>query len=436
MASLRNRLVLGILAIFGLFSLTYYYHQLRAQPPLNFDLSKLAGQTNLVPVVIIGSGPAGLGAGIYCARAGLHTLILDGSKPGGLLMGTSDVENWPGEKRILGPALIDKLRAQNQALGVKFVTATVSQVDFQQWPFELTTTDNLKLHALTVIIATGANPKTLQVPGEADYWGKGVSACAICDAPYFKDEQVVVVGGGDSALEEALQLAPHAAQVTILVRGEKLRAAVQMQQRIQAIAKIKVRYRTQIKQILGDGTKVTGIEVCETLADGTEQQNKMAVDGVFLAISYHPNTKLFQGQVALDQAGYIQVSGRTQATSVAGVFAAGEVDDHYYRQAGIACAEGNKAALDVDRFLQRIGFIYYRRGKGSHEFYIRERDRRMVMVSRHANETIKRKTLRSAIFTMRQGIKRFANDWRHSMIYPRWNLISKSLTWIFEGTEP
>lgn len=357
MARFSTKILLGIMLGVGTLGVVHFYKQIEA--PV-FDLNLISKYRKLVPVAIIGSGPAGLGAGIYAARAGLHTVIIEGSKPGGLLMGTTDVENWPGEKLILGPDLITKLRLQNQELGVKFMTATVDQVDFSKWPYEITTTDKIKLNALTVIVATGATPKTLGVPGEQEYWGKSVSACAICDAPYFKDLNVAVVGGGDSAMEEALQLAAYAKQVLIIVRGDKLRASARMQARVQALPeKIKIIFNSSIQKIIGNGEDVTGIEIItkDAPANNSESQVvQLPIDGVFLAIGYDPNTALFMGQLDLDPAGYIKVMGRTQATSKPGVFAAGEVSDNAYRQAGIACAEGNKAALDADRFLQSIGF--------------------------------------------------------------------------------
>lgn len=361
MARFSTKILVSLVVGVVILGTVHFYKQLEANPI--FDLNLINNYRKLVPVAIIGSGPAGLGAGVYAARAGLHTVILEGSKPGGLLMGTTDVENWPGEKLILGPDLITKLRSQNQDLGVKFMTATVEKVDLSKWPYEITTTDQVKLNALSIIIATGAAPKTLGVPGEQEYWGKSVSACAICDAPYFKDLNVVVVGGGDSAMEEALQLAAYAKQVTIIVRGDSLRASARMQARVQALSgKIKIVFNSKIQKIIGNGKEVTDIElITKNLASKESTSNQaqvtqMPIDGVFLAIGYDPNTKLFTGQIELDQAGYIKVQGRTQATSKPGVFAAGEVSDSYYRQAGIACAEGNKAALDADRFLQSIGF--------------------------------------------------------------------------------
>ena len=355
MAKFSTKFLLGLVVGAGVLGTVHFYKRVEATAA--FDLDHLASAKNLVPVVIIGSGPAGLGAGVYTARAGLYTIVIDGSKPGGLLMGTTEVENWPGEKIILGPDLIAKLRAQNQALGVKFMTATVAKVDLSQWPYEITTSDNLKIKALAVIVATGAAPKILGVPGEQEYWGKSVSACAICDAPFFKDLNVVVVGGGDSAMEEALQLAAYAKQVTVLVRGDKLRASVRMQTRVTALSNVKIIFNSSIKKIVGNGTEVTSIELVTKEPSAEQPQiTHMPIDGVFLAIGYDPNTKLFAGQLELDQVGYIKNQGRTQATSKPGVFSAGEVNDNYYRQAGIACAEGNKAALDADRFLQSIGF--------------------------------------------------------------------------------
>lgn len=318
-----------------------------------FDLESILEVENLVPVVIIGSGPAGLAAGVYTARAGIYTVLVEGSKPGGLLTETTLVENWPGETQILGPTLMTNFKKQAQGLGVQFLTDVVTQVDFKQWPYKIQTADGLNLHALSVIVSTGASPRRLGVTGESEYWSHGVSACAVCDAPYFKNKNVIVVGGGDSAAEQALQLAPHARSVTLLVRKDRLRASHSMQQKIAALSNVKILFNSQIKQIFGDGSKVTGVEL---LNDQTKLVEVMPIDGVFLAIGHDPATKIFQNQLAMDEQGYINLDGRSQKTNVSGVFAAGEVSDHVYRQAGVAAGEGIKAALDAVNFLQSISF--------------------------------------------------------------------------------
>lgn len=316
-----------------------------------YNLDMLQEKENVVPIVIIGSGPAGLSAAIYGARANRDTLVIEGSEPGGLLTKTTKVENWPGEVSIQGPEIVKKMREHAAHLGVNFLADTVENVDFTQWPFVITTDDGLTIHALTVIIATGANPRKLDIPGE-DL--SGVSSCAVCDAPFFKNEDVVVVGGGDSAVEEAIQLATAGVQsVTVLVRGPQMRAAASMQERLKDYENIQVQYNVQPIQVIGDGDKVTGLKVIDAK---TKAESEIVTGGVFLAVGHIPSTQLFQGKIDLDAGGYIQLRGRSQETSVEGVFAAGDVEDHVYRQARVAEGSGVKAALDAEGFLQKIGF--------------------------------------------------------------------------------
>lgn len=315
-----------------------------------YNLDVLEKVENIRPIVIIGSGPAGLSAGIYGARANRETLIIEGNEPGGLLTKTTTVENWPGEVSIQGPDIVKKMREHAEHLGVSFLADSVESVDLSQWPFVITTGDGLELHALTLIIATGANPRKLNIPGE-DL--SGVSSCAVCDAPFYtKEDEVAVVGGGDSAIEEACWLARYAKSVTILVRGPKMRAAASMQDRLKDYPSIKVLYNVQPQEVLGDGEKVTGVRLMD--AAGNEQE--LAISGLFLAIGHIPNSQLFKGQIDLDGNGYIMLRGRSQETSVEGVFAAGDVEDHVYRQARVAEGSGVKAGLDAESFLQKIGF--------------------------------------------------------------------------------
>lgn len=316
----------------------------------NYNLDTLKSQENIVPIAIIGSGPAGLSAAIYGARANRATLVIEGAEPGGLLTRTTAVENWPGEVSIQGPDIVRKMREHAEHLGVNFLADTVESVDFSTWPFAITTGDGITIHALTVIIATGANPRKLGITGEEL---SGVSSCAVCDAPFFKGRDVAVVGGGDSAAEEAIQLATFVKSVTVLVRGEQMRAAASMQDRLKAYENIRVMYNAQPIEILGDGQKVTGVQL---LNSKTKEQSTLTVGGVFLAVGHVPNTALFEGQIALEAGGYVSLKGRSQETSVAGVFAAGDVEDHVYRQARVAEGSGVKAALDAETFLQNIGF--------------------------------------------------------------------------------
>lgn len=321
-------------------------------PNFSANIANLKGKKNLVPVLILGSGPAGLSAAIYTSRE-VPTVVLHGGKPGGLLTDTSLVENWPGERSILGSDLIGKLQQQAEAFGARFVEDSVTSVDFSQWPFVLKTADQTTLHALTVIICTGAKPKMLGIPGEEKYWASGVTSCAVCDAPFFKNEDVVVIGGGDSAVEEATQLARHVKSVTILVRGDRMRAAGAMQGRLSGYPNVSTRYGVEPREIVGDGARVTGIEVFD--------KNKQALEiipitGVFLAIGHQPNTQLFTESLTLDNGGYIEIGCHCQETSVSGVYAAGDVADPTYRQAGVAAGDGIKAALDSLAFLRSVGF--------------------------------------------------------------------------------
>ncbi len=317
-----------------------------------FDLKNLEGKENIFPIVIIGSGPAGLSAGLYGARAKKKTLVIEGEKPGGLLTETSYVENWPGFKAILGKDLMKELKEQAAHFGAQFLNDVVEKVDFTQWPYVIHTEDGKKIYALTVIIATGASPISLNIPGEQEYWGKGVTTCAICDAPFFQDKEVVVVGGGDSAIAESIQLSAYAKKITILVRKDRMRAAPTNQELLAGHPHVSIIYNVEVKKIMGDGKQVTSIELYNN-KDKTTQT--MSTSGVFLAIGHKPNTQLFKGKVALDKNGYVEVKDRTQLTSIEAVFAAGDVEDHRYRQAGVSAAHGIAAALDADMFLNEHG---------------------------------------------------------------------------------
>ncbi len=311
-------------------------------------LKNALGKSPIVDVAIIGSGPAGLSAALYCARLNLYTVTFDGKTPGGQLTKTSEVENWPGLPKMMGTDMIRGLREQAISFGVRMASDTIGRIDLSTWPFLLWTEEGKRVYALSIILATGANPRKLDVPGEDEYWGKGVTTCAICDAPFYKNCDVVVVGGGDSAVTEALQLVGYAKSITLLVRGDHMRATPIMQERLKDHKHIKVLYNTHITNIVGDGKSVTGIEVVTNDKDA----RMLPIDGVFLAIGHEPNTALVKHAVACDTYGYIVMHDRSQATSVPGVFAAGDVCDNEYRQAGVAAGDGIKAALDVEKFLR------------------------------------------------------------------------------------
>lgn len=317
------------------------------------DINKILDESDIVPAVVIGSGPAGNSAALYLARAGVgQVLVLTGSKPGGLLTETTWVENWPGIPREMGPEIMKHSKEQAQAAGAQFVFATVESVDFSTWPFVLTTDAGQEIKALTVVIATGASPRKLGVPGEEKYWGGGgVTSCAKCDAPFFKNKDVVVIGGGDSAVEEASILSPFAKNVTILVRKETMRAQATGQEHLKELDNVKIRYNHELKKIMGDDSDLNKIEVFNNKTNETTQE---PMDGVFYAIGHDPNIAPFKDVVALDK-GYIKVFGRSQQTSVCGVFAAGDVEDPEYKQAGTSAGDGIKAGLDAVNFLHGIG---------------------------------------------------------------------------------
>ena len=318
---------------------------------LNFDLDIAREKKNIIPIAVIGSGPAGLSAALYGARSAIYTVVFEGPKPGGQLTDTTYVENWPGTKKLLGSELINQNKSQAEQFGAIMASDTIECVDFSQWPFRLQTSEGHEVHALSVIIATGANPKHLQVPGETGYWLHGISACATCDAPFFKDKKIVVVGGGDSAIEEATLLASYAQHVTLMARGD-LRAAPAMKKRLKNYNNIQVMLDTSITQFIGNKNSLTDIEI---INNKDKSKRKMPIDGVFLAIGHIPNSQIFKDFLKLDDLGYIKLI-KQQETSIPGIFAAGDVSDPLYKQAGTSAGDGIKAGMDAINFLQGIGY--------------------------------------------------------------------------------
>ena len=299
-------------------------------------------------LVIIGSGPAGLTAAIYGSRANLNPTLYMGSVPLGQLMLTSEVENYPGfVDPVLGPTLMEKMRSQAERLGAKLIQEDVVGVRFDRHPFELDTSGGQTTKALSVIIATGANPRRLDLPSESRLQGKGVSNCAVCDGFFFKGKDVAVVGGGDTAMEEATYLTNLAASVQVIHRKGELRASAALREEATSDPKIKFKWNSIVTDILGNG-RVEGVTVKDV---NTGEVTRLDVQGVFVAIGYEPNTKLFEGKLELEPNGYLKVWNETE-TSVPGVFAAGDVKDWKYRQAVTAAADGCKAALDADRYLR------------------------------------------------------------------------------------
>ncbi len=297
-------------------------------------------------VIIIGSGSAGLTAAIYAARANLNPLVITGFAWGGQLMLTSAVENFPGfPEGIMGPELMEKMRQQAERFGAEFLDKDISAVDFSN-PFKVTVGEEIFL-AESVILATGASPKWLGLESERRLIGRGVSSCATCDAPLFKGKNVVVVGGGDTAMEDALFLSKFASSVTVIHRRDKLRASKIMQVRALRNPKIKFIWNSVVKEISGEKT-VDGLIIKNTITGLT---SRIECEGVFVAIGYQPNTGSFAGQIELDKKGYIITKNGTE-TNVGGVFAAGDVHDHRYRQAVTAAASGCEAAMNVEKYLE------------------------------------------------------------------------------------
>lgn len=323
-----------------------------------YDWQQVETMNDISPIVIVGSGPAGYAAAIYAARERIPTYLIAGNEPGGLLTKTTTIENYPGQMSILGPELMKIMRLQAEQAGAIILEDSVNKLDLNQWPFAVHTENGRTLNALGVILATGARPKKLGIPGEEMYWGIGVSSCAICDAPFFKGERVVVIGGGDSAAEEATQLAPHVSSVTILVRGATMRASQAMQDQLKGYANVHIHYNVEPQEIVGDGLKVTGIKLLDKT---TNQVITKDISGVFLAIGHEPNSELVRSILKTNPAGYVDVIGRSQATSKEGVFAAGEIEDHDYRQAIVAAGHGASAALNCISYLKKIGWNSARR---------------------------------------------------------------------------
>jgi thioredoxin reductase (NADPH) len=298
-------------------------------------------------LIIIGGGPAGYTAALYAARANLSPLVIEGFNWGGQLMITSDVENYPGyPDGVMGPEMMAEFRRQAERFGTDFVTDDVTRVDFSERPFRIWV-EKEEYRARTVIIATGASARWLGLPGEQQFQGRGVSACATCDGAFFRDKELIVVGGGDSAMEEATFLTRFATKVTVVHRRDEFRASPIMLDRATANEKIEFVTNAVVEEILGEG-KVQSVRLRDVRTDDTWEQ---PVDGVFVAIGHDPNTKLFVDQLEHDDAGYLITKPGTTETNIRGVFAAGDVQDHVYRQAVTAAGSGCMAALDAERLL-------------------------------------------------------------------------------------
>ncbi len=301
-------------------------------------------------VLILGSGPAGYTAALYTARAGLAPVLFSGLQPGGQLTITTEVENYPGfPEGIQGPELMDKFREQAARFGTEILDTVVERVDFSQRPFRVWA-DGKEYAAKAVIVATGASAMLLGLESEQKYMGFGVSACATCDGFFYKNKRVIVVGGGDTAMEEANYLTRMCSEVIVVHRRDELRASRIMQERVKANPKIRLVLNTVVDEVLGDGKQLTGVKLRDV---ATGAVTDMAVDGLFVAIGHKPNTEFLAGQLATDAKGYLQVKPGTSNTNVEGVFAAGDVQDSVYRQAVTAAGSGCMAAIDTERWLEQ-----------------------------------------------------------------------------------
>jgi thioredoxin reductase (NADPH) len=301
-------------------------------------------------VIIIGGGPAGYTAALYSARANLDPLVIEGFQWGGQLMITSDVENYPGyPEGVMGPQMMQDFRTQAGRFGGEFLTEDVTRVDFSERPFRVWIGDD-EYRAESVIVATGAVARKLHLPSEQRLQGRGVTYCAVCDAAFYRDKEVVVVGGGDSAMEEAIFLTKFASKVTLVHRRDTFRASPIMVDRARANEKIAFVLESVVEEVLGD-EKVEGVRIRSV---STGETTEIPADGLFVAIGHDPATALFAGQLEMDDAGYLLTDGKTTATNVPGVFAAGDVVDHVYRQAITAAGMGCEAALDAERYLSAL----------------------------------------------------------------------------------
>lgn len=315
-------------------------------------MSEAVATPKVEKVIIIGSGPAGLTAAIYSARARLNPFMIEGEEAGGQLMITTEVENYPGfEHGVTGPELVAVMRKQAERFGTRFLTRNVTNVDFSTRPYKVTVGKD-EYFAKTIIITTGASAKYLGLPSEKQYMNRGVSACATCDGAFFKDVEVAVVGGGDTAMEEANFLTRFASKVHVIHRSESFRASKIMFERAKKNPKINFIMNTAVEEVVGDGKSVTGLKLKNTK---TSETNEMKVQGLFIAIGHQPNTKVFGGQLETNEAGYLKTKPGTTYTNKEAVFAAGDVQDPHYRQAITAAGTGCMAAIDAERWLEAQG---------------------------------------------------------------------------------
>ncbi len=344
--------VVSALILFCIISLSYSYlgYSIKKQPP--FVVSSLLKEKNLVPVVVIGSGPAGLSAALFTARANFKTIVIAGQQEGGQLMEAAYVENWPAKKKMSGSDMMRDLKEQAEQFGATIVSAYVDHVDFSTSPFIVHLNNGDILKALSVIIATGGSQRTLPISGVKEYWGKGIGICTICDAPFDKGKDVVVIGGGDAACDKALQLASFAKQVTMLVRDKEMRAADIVQGYVKSTKNIAVRCDIEVEKIIGADGRVSAVALKDTKSGKKET---MPVQSVYFALGFDPNSQMFKGLLELNKNGYVVLHDKVQKTSLEGVFAAGNIEDPVYQKASIAAGSGARAGLDAIQYLQNKG---------------------------------------------------------------------------------
>lgn len=312
----------------------------------------MSSTDSIEKVIIIGSGPAGLTAAIYTSRALLKPLMFEGEMPGGLLTITTEVENFPGfSEGIMGPELMETMRKQAERFGTRFITQNVTKVDLSKRPYRVWVGEK-EYKSQAIIISTGASSKLLGIPSEQTYWAKGVSTCATCDGAFFKNVPVAVIGGGDSAMEEANFLTRFASKVYIVHRRDSFRASKIMADRALKNPKIEVIWNAEVEEILGNGKLVTGIRIKDTVENKTKE---IPLEGVFIAIGHQPNSALVKEWIKTDENGYLVTQSHSSKTNVEGVFACGDVQDHVYRQAVTAAGSGCMAAIDCERWLESFG---------------------------------------------------------------------------------
>lgn len=305
--------------------------------------------TEIENVIVIGSGPAGWTAGLYAARANLNPLLLTGNEYGGQVSITYDIENYPGfPESLSGPDLVEKMKEQAEKFGTRVEFDYVSEIEVDRHPFVVRTAAGNEYLTKTIIVCTGARPRYLEVPGEQQLMGKGVSYCATCDGFFFRGKDVIVVGGGDSAAEEAIFLTRYATRVRLLHRRDKLRASKILQDRVFANEKIEVVWNTVVTEIVGEGGKVSGVKTRDTV---TGAEGHLATDGVFIFVGHLPNNQLFPGKLEMDDEGYL-IADRKMQTNVSGIFAAGEIQDKVFKQVATSVGQGCAAAISATRFLE------------------------------------------------------------------------------------